>query len=177
MPGLISMRIIIGCGKNRQSAGSEWTGFDVELAETFAEHTGVTLELKEIGWNDKTRLLEKREIDCIRNGMTMTSVLTESISCSMPYLSNVQVVVMYEEKLKQYKTIEECQHLLFAVAAGSTGELFRKEKYRYVTCSIQKEALRSVPDKKADAFIQAAYEDGSISALAEKYGIENAVLE
>lgn len=114
--------------KNRQSAGSEWTGFDIELAETFAERIGVTLKLKEIGWNDKTRLLEKREIDCIRNGMTMTPVLTESISCSMPYLSNVQVVVMYEEKLKQYKTIEECQHLLFAVAAGSTGEASLKGK-------------------------------------------------
>lgn len=258
--GLISMLMIAGCGKNQESAGSEWTegesdlayiqskgtlvagitdfapmdyrdegewtGFDVELAETFAERIGVTLELKEIDWDDKIRLLEKGEIDCIWNGMTITPVLTESISCSMPYLSNAQVVVMYEEGLKQYKTIEECQHLLFAVEAGSTGEeLLKGKKYRYVTCATQKEALQSVLDKKADAtvidiimaahntsagqeydklgftiflndekicvgfrkdsdltqeadaFIQAGYEDGSINALAEKYRIENAVLE
>lgn len=206
--------------------GEAWIGFDVELAEAFAERIGVTLELKEIDWDDKTRLLEKGEIDCIWNGMTMTPALIESISCSGPYLSNAQVIVMYEEELEQYQTMEECRHLLFAVEAGSSGEaLLQEKKYRYVTWATQKEALQSVLDKKADAtvidiimaayntgdgqeydklgfavplndekicvgfrkdsdltqeadaFIQAAYEDGSINTLAEKYGIENAVLK
>lgn len=205
--------------------GEKWTGFDAELAKTFAKNIGVSLELKEIDWDDKLNLLEKGEIDCIWNGMTMTQMLTETISCSGPYLSNAQVVVMQEEDLKQYQTIEECQHLLFAVEAGSTGEeLLKERKYRYTTCATQKEALQSVLDKKADAtvidiimaayntsdgqeygelgfaislndekicvgfrkgsdlaqkadtFIQAAYEDGSVKALAEKYGIKNAVL-
>lgn len=205
--------------------GEKWTGFDAELAEAFAKNIGVSLELKEIDWDDKLNLLEKGEIDCIWNGMTMTQMLTETISCSGPYLSNAQVVVMQEEDLKQYQTIEECQHLLFAVEAGSTGEeLLKERKYRYTTCATQKEALQSVLDKKADAtvidiimaayntsegqeygelgfgislndekicvgfrkdsdlaqkadaFIQAAYEDGSVDALAKKYGIENAVL-
>lgn len=133
---------------------------------------------------------------------------------------------MREEELRQYQTIEDCQHLLFAVEAGSTGEeLLIEKKYRYTTCTTQKEALQSVLDKKADAtvidiimaahntsageeydklgfaislndekicvgfrkgsdlareadaFIQAAYEDGSINTLAHKYGIENAVLK
>lgn len=205
--------------------GEEWTGFDVELAESFAERIGVTLELKEIEWDDKIKLLEKGEIDCIWNGMTMTPALMETISCSRPYLSNAQVVVMHEDELKHYRTIEECQHLLFSVEAGSTGEeLLKEEKYRYSTCATQKEALLNVMNKKADAtvidiimaahntgtgkeydklgfdislndekicvgfrkgsdltqeadaFIQAVYEDGSINALAEKYGIKNAVL-
>ena len=120
-----------------------------------------------------------------------------------------QVNVIPEEALKQYQTIEECQHLLFAVEAGSAGEvLLRERKYRYTTCATQTAALQSVLDRRAaafyelgivvslndekigvgfrkdsdltqevNAFIQAAYEDGSINALAEKYGIENAVLE
>lgn len=206
--------------------GEDWTGFDVELAKAFAENIGVTLELKEIDWNDKTELLEKGEIDCIWNGMTMTQELTETISCSIPYLSNAQVIVLYEEELQQYETIEECRHLLFAVEAGSAGEAILKEKkYRYTTCATQKEALQSVLDKKADAtvidiimaayntgdgqeydklgfavsltdekicvgfrkgsdltqeadaFIRMVYEDGSMKALAEAYGIGNAVLE
>lgn len=206
--------------------GEEWTGFDIELAEAFAERIGVTLELKEIDWNDKIKLLEQGEIDCIWNGMTMTPALTESISCSDPYLSNAQVIVMYEEELEQYNTVEDCQHLLFAVESGSAGEAILKEKrYRYTPCATQKKALQSVLDKRADAtvidiimaafntdtgqeydklgfviplndekicvgfrkgsdltqeadaFIQAVYEDGSINALTEKYGIANAVLE
>ena len=206
--------------------GEKWTGFDAELAETFAKNIGVSLELKEIDWDDKLNLLEKGEIDCIWNGMTMTQVLTETISCSEPYLSNAQVAVMQEKALEQYKTIEDCKHLLFAVEAGSAGEeLLKAKKYRYTTCATQKEALQSVLDRQADAtvidmimaayntsdgqeydklgfaialndekicvgfrkgsdltqeadaFIQAAYEDGSMNTLAEKYGIGNAVLK
>lgn len=150
----------------------------------------------------------------------------ESISCSTPYLSNAQVVVMQKEELERYKTIEDAQHLLYAVEAGSNGEnLLKDRKYRYTTYTTQKEALQNVLDKKADAaiidiimaayntsagrdyeklgfalslndekicvgfrkqsdltqkadaFIQTAYKDGSITTLAEKYGIGNAVLE
>lgn len=206
--------------------GGKWTGFDLELAYSFAKNLGVTLELKEIDWDEKITLLEKGEIDCIWNGMTMTQVLAETISCSEPYLSNAQVAVMQEKALEQYKTIEDCKHLLFAVEAGSAGEeLLKAKKYRYTICATQKEALQSVLDRQADAtvidmimaayntsdgqeyaklgfaislndekicvgfrkgsdltqeadaFIQAAYEDGSMNTLAEKYGIGNAVLE
>lgn len=155
--------------------GEEWTGFDAELAKDFAESLGVTLELKEIDWDEKTKLLEKGEIDCIWNGMTMTQTLEESISCSEPYLSNAQVIVVHEEALKQYQTTEECQHLLFAVESGSTGEELLKEKrYRYTTCATQKEALQSVLDKKADAtvidIIMAAYNTGDGQAY-EKLGV------
>ena len=206
--------------------GEEWTGFDAELAEGFAESLGVSLEFKEINWDKKTELLEKGSIDCIWNGMTMTEELQNTISCSDPYLSNAQVVVLRSSEMKQYNTVEACQHLLFAVEAGSTGEsLIKGKKYRYTTFSTQMEALQSVFDKKADAtvvdvimaayhtgegqdfdnlgfsislndevicigfrkdsdltekaneFLKKAYEDGTISSLADKYGIEGAVLD
>lgn len=157
----------------------EWTGFDAELAKEFAESLGVTLEFREIEWDDKIALLEKGEIDCIWNGMTMTQTLEESISCSEPYLSNAQVIVVHEEVLKQYQTIEECQHLLFAVEAGSTGEgLLGERRYRYMACQTQKEALQNVLDKKADAtvidVIMAAYNTGDGKAY-EKLGIAAAL--
>lgn len=145
--------------------GENWTGFDADLAEAFAESLGVTLELVEIDWNKKTELLEKGNIDCIWNGMTMTDELQETISCSEPYLSNAQVVVLRSGEMGQYNTVESCQHLLFAVEAGSTGEaLLKKMKYRYTTFSTQMEALQSVREKKADAtvidIIMAAYYTG-----------------
>lgn len=206
--------------------GEDWTGFDADLAEAFAESLGVTVEFVEIDWDKKTELLEKGSIDCIWNGMTMTEDLQEAISCSDPYLSNAQVVVVRSGEMKQYNTLEACQHLLFAVEAGSTGESLLKEmKYRYTTFPTQMEALQSVSEKKADAtvidiimaayytgdgqefddlgfdislndekicigfrkdsdlvekaneFLKTSYEDGTISSLADQYGIGNAILD
>ena len=132
--------------------GEDWTGFDANLARAFAERIGVTLEFVEIDWDQKTELLEKGSIDCIWNGMTMTEELQEAISCSEPYLSNAQVVVLQSSEMGKYSTAESCQHLLFAVEAGSTGESLLKDmKYRYTTFPTQMEALQSVSEKKADA--------------------------
>lgn len=134
--------------------GEDWTGFDADLARAFAERIGVTLEFVEIDWDQKTELLEKGSIDCIWNGMTMTEELQEAISCSEPYLSNAQVVVLRSSEMGKYSTAESCQHLLFAVEAGSTGESLLKDmKYRYTTFPTQMEALQSVSEKKADATV------------------------
>ena len=142
--------------------GEAWTGFDADLAEAFAQSLGVTPEFVEIDWDKKTELLDKGVIDCIWNGMTMTEELQEVISCSNPYLSNSQVVVLRRDEMEQFNTIESCQHLLFAVESGSAGEsLLKERKYRYIACATQIEALQSVCDKKADAtvidIVMAAY--------------------
>lgn len=206
--------------------GEDWTGFDADLAQAFAESLDVALEFMEIDWDKKTELLAKGSIDCIWNGMTMTEELTEKISCSEPYLSNAQVVVLRSGEMEQYHTAELCQHLLFAVEKGSMGEsLLKEKKYRYTVYPTQMEALQSVREKKADAavidiimaayytgdgqefddlgfdislndekicvgfrkdsdltekvneFLEGAYEDGTISSLADQYGIGNAVLK
>lgn len=204
-----------------------WAGFDAEMAASFAESLGVDAQFQEIDWDRKTKLLEDGSIDCVWNGMTFTQELSETISCSDPYLSNAQVVVLRKEEAEQYRTVEACQHLLFTAEAGSAGEDILKEmRYRYTVSSVQKEAFESVRDRKADAavadlvmasclvgegrefeglvylparlndetfcvgfrresdltaalnaFLKAADEDGSLKALAEKYGIEGAVLE
>ncbi len=205
--------------------GESWTGFDAELAEKFAESLGVEMELREINWDEKISLLETGEIVCSWNGMTITDELLQSISCSKPYLSNAQVVVMQDSDMEKYSDMEKCRYLLFAVEAGSAGEkLLREMGYRHAAYDTQNEVLRSVYDGKADAavidmlmaayvtgdgrdydtlgfeialneetigvgfrkdsdltdmaneFLDSVYEDGTLGGLAEKYGIETAVL-
>lgn len=134
--------------------GSGWIGFDADLAQLFAESIGVTIQFQEINWNQKIELLNNGTIDCIWNGMTLTDEINESISCSKPYLSNAQVIVQNKNDAKNNTTVEECQHMLFAVEGGSTGEaLLDNMKYRYVVCETQSEALESVYEKKADAAV------------------------
>ncbi len=152
--------------------GEVWTGFDADLSKAFAESIGVTPELVEIDWNKKTELLEKGDIDCIWNGMTMSEELQEKISCSEPYLSNAQVVVLRNGETKQYDTVEACQHLLFAVEAGSAGEaLLGEMRYRYTAFPTQMEALQGVCSKQTDAavidIIMAEYYTGNVEEFAD----------
>ncbi len=55
------------------------------------------IEFIEIDWDKKTELLAKGEIDLIWNGMKRTDELESSITCSNPYLSNAQVIVMRQK--------------------------------------------------------------------------------
>lgn len=142
--------------------GKDWKGFDADLARAFAKSLDVDLEFVEIDWDKKTDLLEEGKIDCIWNAMTLTEDLQKTISCTDPYLSNAQVVVLRQDDLEEYASIEDCQHMLFAVESGSTGEALLKDlNYRYSVYPTQKEALESVQEKKADAtvidIVMAAY--------------------
>ena len=205
--------------------GDEWKGFDYELVSGFAKTLGVTMEFVEINWNDRVKLLENGSIDCIWNGMTMTEEMQNALSCTNPYLSNGQVVVFRAKDVALYPTMASCNHLLFAVESGSTGEtLLKGLKYRYAAFDSQLTALRRVSSKQADAtvidivmatyytgegqefsdldfslmlndektcagfrkdsdltekaneYLRARYEDGTIQALANQYGIGDALL-
>ena len=61
----------------------EWTGFDAELAQQFAETLGVNCQIVIINWGNKVAELNSNQIDLIWNGMTATEELGESIDFSV----------------------------------------------------------------------------------------------
>lgn len=69
-------------------------GFDIDLATAVCEKLGWTLVVQPIDWNAKEMELNSGNIDCIWNGMTLTDERLESMSCSDPYMSNNQIVVV-----------------------------------------------------------------------------------
>lgn len=134
--------------------GDAWKGFDADLVTGFAEKLGVAVEFVRINWDDKVKLLENGSIDCVWNAMTMTEQLQNSISCTVPYLSNAQVAVFRAKDVGMYQTVEACSHVLFSVEVGSTGEsLLKGLKYRYAACDAQLESLRKVRSRQADAAV------------------------
>ena len=138
--------------RNRDTG--EWEGFDAELAGLFAKRMGVKAEFKEIDWDEKTELLGSGEIDAVWNGMTRTDELAEAMTCSVPYMSNSQVIVMHKEEFGRYRSGEECAHLLFSYEKGSAAEKVLAEKrYRSTGFDTQIEALGAVKDGRTDAAV------------------------
>lgn len=68
-------------------------GFETEFATAVCEELGLTPKFVEINWNSKEAELQGKSIDCIWNGMTINDERKASMSISIPYMQNKQVMV------------------------------------------------------------------------------------
>ena len=101
----------------------EWTGFDAEFAQLFAEELGVKCEFFVISdWGKKFLELETKQIDAVWNGMTITEEATLNASVSNPYVINAQVLVMKADVVGNYADAASIVDLAVAVENGSAGQ-------------------------------------------------------
>lgn len=133
----------------------EWTGFDAELAELFAEELGVECEFFVIAdWGKKFLELETKQIDCVWNGMTITEEALSNASVSDPYVVNAQVVVMKADQVANYPDAESMKELTVAVEEGSAGQSVAEEAgLKTVSKQDQAGALMEVAAGTADACV------------------------
>ena len=88
-----------------KDADGSWIGFDADMAKAFAESLGVTAEFVEIDWDNKILELDSKTIDCVWNGMTLTSEVTSAMACSNAYCNNAQVVIVPADKAADFQTV------------------------------------------------------------------------
>ena len=96
-----------------------WTGFDAELAEQFAESLGVNCQLVIIKWANKVTELNSKQIDLIWNGMTASEELGKEIDFSVSYAKNAQVAVVKTDST--IATKDAIKTAKVAVENGSAG--------------------------------------------------------
>lgn len=130
-----------------------WTGFDAEFAEMFAENLGVDCNFVVIDWDNKLLELSSGAIDCIWNGMTITPEITSSCAVSDPYVENRQVVVMKSDLAAGYSDFASMSALSFTAEAGSAGESALEGVENYTAVSDQSAALLEVESGSADACV------------------------
>lgn len=138
----------------KEDGSDEWIGFDADLAKAVAEDLGVEVQFEEIDWDNKILELNNKSIDVVWNGMTLTDEVTNSMSCSDPYLRNAQVVVVPSDEADKYSDTDSLKDLSFAVEAGSAGESAAEENdFEYTSVSSQSDALMNVEAGTSDAAI------------------------
>lgn len=137
-----------------QDANGAWLGFDADMAKAFAKSLGVEAEFVVIDWDSKEMELQNRSIDCVWNGMTLTDGVKTAMECSQPYCNNQQVVIVPADKAEQYKTVEACKTLRFAVEAGSAGkDMAEANGFTFTEVDDQAKALMEVKAGTSDAAI------------------------
>ena len=105
---------------------SEWTGFDAELAQMFAEELGVNCQLVIITWAQKVAELDSKQIDLVWNGMTASEELGKQIDFSVSYAKNAQVAVVKADSA--IATKEDVKAAEVAVEGGSAGATVAEEE-------------------------------------------------
>lgn len=131
-----------------------WIGFDADLAKKVGEDLGVDVEFEEIDWDNKILELDNGSVDCVWNGMTLTNEVTKSMSCTNPYCTNAQVVVVPKDKADQYQDVDSLKDLTFAVESGSAGEEAAVENnLNYTAVTAQSDTLLEVKSGSSDAAI------------------------
>ena len=92
--GKMTIGITIYEPMNFYDAENKLTGFDTEFAMAVCEKLGLEPDFVEINWETKEIELNAKSIDCIWNGMTITTDRAANMSISLPYVKNAQVVVV-----------------------------------------------------------------------------------
>lgn len=77
-----------------QKGSDEWIGFDADMARMVADKLGVKAQFVVIDWDNKIMELNSKNLDVVWNGMTLTSEVSEAMTCSSAYCNNAQVVVV-----------------------------------------------------------------------------------
>ncbi len=132
----------------------DWIGFDADMAKAFAENLGVEVEFVEIDWDNKIMELEGKTIDCVWNGMTLTSEVTSAMECSDAYCNNAQIVIVPADVADKYQDKDSLKDLSFAVEAGSAGEEQVSElELNYTSVKAQSDALMEVASGTSDAAV------------------------
>ena len=134
--------------------GSDWIGFDADMAKEFAKELGVEAEFMEIDWDNKVMELDGKTIDCVWNGMTLTDEVTSAMDCTDPYCNNAQIVILPKKEADKYKDADSLKDLNFAVEAGSAGaEQAKEHGFNYTEVESQANALMEVAAGTSDAAI------------------------
>lgn len=138
----------------KEDGGTEWVGFDADMAKAYAESLGVDVEFVEITWGNKHTELETKGIDIVWNGMTLTDEVKSLMGTSEPYCMNAQVVVMNADAVGDYTTADSLKDLSFAVEDDSAGaEALDIEGIEYTAVDTQARALMEVASGSSDACV------------------------
>ncbi len=96
----------------------EIVGFDIDLAREVCRRLNIELVCKGIDWDEKINELNAGSIDCILNGMSVTTEREEAMCLSEPYLNNDLVFVTPSDS--KIKAIGDIKDVTVGVQSGSS---------------------------------------------------------
>ena len=105
-------------------------GFDIDLATAVGEELGVSVKFQPINWDSKYMELESKNIDCIWNGMSITSETQKKLTLSNKYLNNKIIIMTLKDDVKVEKA-EDLANYTIATQVDSSALKMLTENEAY----------------------------------------------
>ncbi len=133
----------------------ELLGFETEFAQAVCDELGVKANFQEINWDSKEVELSSKTIDCIWNGLTISDERKATMSISIPYMNNNQVMVVKKDKADKFSTADGIKGAMLIAEKGSAGEeVAQSDEYfketQYIGADTQSKALMEVKAGTSD---------------------------
>ncbi len=168
----------------RDEAGNI-VGFDIDLAKEAAKRIGVELKIQPVEWSGVILSLNKGDIDCIWNGMTIKPERAEKIDFSKPYLANTQAVaVLADSDITEKKDLEgksigvqlgsPSEDVIAAdeTVGGKTGEIRKYGKYPEALLDLSAGRIDAVVGDAILLRYYLAKKPGKYKVISDNFGAE-----
>ncbi|MGN0171264.1 MAG: basic amino acid ABC transporter substrate-binding protein [Acutalibacteraceae bacterium] len=106
--------------------GGAVVGLDADMMQAVADKLGLTLEIKNMGFDSLPSALSATEIDCIAAGLTVNPDREETMDFTDGYYTASQTIIV--KKDSTVKVADDLKDLKIGVQSGTTGQ-FTAEEY------------------------------------------------
>ena len=139
----------------------KYTGFEIDVAKQLASDMGVKPVFREYEWNQLIPALEKREIDIIASGISITPKRGLRIRFSNPYSSSGYNLVSNLKLTKDFTSIKDLNDskVFIGVVKGTVSESLVSKVFpraKIDTFKDNKEATDAVVNGTVHAFVASA---------------------
>jgi polar amino acid transport system substrate-binding protein len=143
---------------NLVSSHGEVIGYEIDIAQYFANALEVNLRLETMPFADLLTALEEGRVDMVLSGMTMTGERNARVAFAGPYFISGKSLLA---KLQTVATIEDPSEVnnadwTFTALEGSTSQVFVEQllsKANVVTVKEYDEAIEMIRRNEADALV------------------------
>lgn len=129
-------------------------GFDIEIAKTIAKDLGVTLEIKDMGFDGLLAALDAGKVDFVISGMTPNAEREKVVDFSKVYYNAEQIILVRAEDKDKFKSMDDIKKATVGVQTASIQEdLAKKQAAGANIKSIGKitDLIMQIKGKKIDA--------------------------
>lgn len=147
----------------RISANSPYIGFDIEMAQSLAEHLGVKLVLVHTTWPTLMRDLAAGHFDVAMSGVSISAEREKSALFSIPYLRDGKTPISLCSQQAALQTLTQIDqaNVKLIVNPGGTNERFVREHVRHAQIIVfpdNNRIFEQIVEGKADLMITDAIE-------------------